>query len=150
MLEEVQISGLKSTYYTMPQLVAQQPQRVIKNVYLLSPFDNAVIQRKRLNTLFNFDYQTEIYYPVHKRQYGYFSMPILYGTEFIGRLDPKAHRAQKLLEIRNLVLEPHIKIDHQLITKLRAKLWEFTEFNQCETFKVVKAQPRKLLDTLNP
>ncbi len=43
---------------------------------ILSPFDNAVIQRDRLKALFDFDYQIECYVPSTKRKYGYFSLPL--------------------------------------------------------------------------
>jgi uncharacterized protein YcaQ len=103
-----------------------------------------VIQRKRLLDLFDFDYQTEIYYPVSKRRYGYFSLPILYGTRFIGRIDPKAHRDRKLLEVRNLALEPGVKITDQLISHLKNKLIAFAEFNDCHEIQVAKSSPSNL------
>ena len=39
---------------------------------ILSPFDNLLIQRKRMQSLFNFDYLLECYVPEAKRQFGYF------------------------------------------------------------------------------
>ena len=67
---------------------------------ILSPFDNAVIQRDRLIDLFGFDYQIECYVPEPKRKYGYFCLPLLLGSEFVGRVDAKAHRATGTLEIK--------------------------------------------------
>jgi len=124
------------------------PARVYKQIHFLSPFDNAIIQRKRLSELFNFDYQTEIYYPVKKRKYGYFSLPILYGTDFIGRMDPKALRDQKVLQINNLALEPWVKMDDKLISSLQNKLQDFACFNQCEHFTIIKSTPSPLKSIL--
>ena len=144
----LKIGGNRNSYYTLPEVLDQLPLRSSNQVHLLSPFDNTVIQRKRLKDIFGFDYQTEIYYPVHKRVYGYFSMPILYGTTFIGRMDPKAHRQQKVLEIRNLALEEGVQITDGLIAKLQQKLQEFADFNECETWQIKHTTPASLRSKL--
>jgi uncharacterized protein YcaQ len=144
----VEIGKSNRTYFSFPDFLEKIPGRVIKQLHFLSPFDNAVIQRKRLNELFGFDYQTEIYYPVNKRKYGYFSLPVLHGTEFIGRMDPKAFRDQKVLEIRNLALEPWVKITDRLVDDMKSKLAEFAMFNDCLEFKVNKTTPAFLKSVL--
>lgn len=128
-------------FYTTPDRIEQMPKRVNKAVYLLSPFDNAIIQRKRLAYFFNFDYQTEIYLPAHKRVYGYFALPILWGTEFIGRLDPKAVRKTGVLIINNLQIEPRVRINDQLLWALKNALHDFALFNGCESFQISKSEP---------
>lgn len=147
-LAPLQVKGLRSLYFSLPEVLENMPGRVSKQVHFLSPFDNAVIQRRRLKELFDFNYQTEIYYPVHKRVYGYFSLPILYGTRFIGRMDPKAHRDGKVLEIKNMVLEPYVKVNDQLIVKLREKLHEFAAFNECDKIVFVNTRPAVLKTAL--
>lgn len=72
---------------------------------ILSPFDNLIIQRRRLKDLFNFDYQLECYLPAAQRTYGYFTLPVLVGETLLLRLDAKAHRAEARLEIRALHFE---------------------------------------------
>jgi uncharacterized protein YcaQ len=145
----VSVGNLKRTYYALPGSVEAIPARVVPQMHFLSPFDNAVIQRKRVQRLFKFDYQTEIYYPVDKRKYGYFSLPILYGTEFIGRMDPKAHRHRKVLEIRNLVIEPGIKVSEKLIHDLKSKLSDFATFNNCSEYTITKSKPEYLKSALS-
>ena len=136
-------------FYSTPDQLAQIPKRANKSVYLISPFDNAIIQRKRLDYFFNFNYQTEIYLPPHKRVYGYFAMPILWGTEFIGRLDPKAVRKTGVLIINNLQIEPRVKINDRLTAALKKALWEFALFNGCDSFQVLKSDPSQLAAWLN-
>ena len=145
----VTVGSLKRTYYASPGSIKAIPARVVPQMHFLSPFDNAVIQRKRLQDIFDFDYQTEIYYPVDKRKYGYFSLPILYGTDFIGRMDPKAHRDKKLLEIRNLVMEPGVKLNERLIYDLKSKLLQFADFNGCMEYRISKSNPGFLKSALS-
>ncbi|MCF2494789.1 DNA glycosylase AlkZ-like family protein [Dyadobacter chenhuakuii] len=50
-------------------------------VLILSPFDILNVFRHRLKDFFDFDYQIECFVPASKRQYGYFSLPILCGDQ---------------------------------------------------------------------
>jgi uncharacterized protein YcaQ len=76
--------------------------RTRNRMLILSPFDNSVIQRDRLKTLFQYDYQIECYLPQTKRRYGYFCLPLLYRDRFVGRVDCKAHRKDRRLEVKSL------------------------------------------------
>ncbi len=86
-------------------------QKAINNQFnanyttLLSPFDPMIWDRQRTMDLFNFEYTIECYLPKEKRKYGYFNLPILHNGELIGRLDAKAHRKEKIFEIRQLHFE---------------------------------------------
>jgi len=70
----------------------------------LSPLD-PVSARGRAKPLFGFDYVWEVYKPVEKRSFGYYTMPILWGDQLVGRLDPKLDRTTGTLVILGLWLE---------------------------------------------
>lgn len=101
-------------------------------VKILSPFDNLVIHRDRLMALFNFDYRLECYVKPEKRQYGYFSLPILYGTDFVAKIDCKAHRAEGVLEILNFYLQKEIHNTADFFDLLVLELKQFAGFNHCQ------------------
>lgn len=107
---------------------------------ILSPFDNSLIHRDRLTSLFEFDYRIECYVPAAKRVYGYFCLPILYQNELVGRLDCKAHRSIKELEVISLHLEKTVKNKELFFFELEQELMRFAAFNQCSTIndKVIK------------
>ncbi len=120
----------------LPMLLAPSPQ-----VRLLNPFDNLVIQRQRLLHLFNFNYQIEVYVPSAKRKIGYYSLPILYQQQFIGQMDVKAVRAQKLLLVQHLVLSQSTALTEELRQALWQALNDYAAFNGCEQWQLVKAEP---------
>jgi uncharacterized protein YcaQ len=111
---------------------------------ILSPFDNAAIQRDRLKCLFDYDYQIECYVPEKKRVYGYFCLPILYRDRFVGRVDCKAHRAQRRLELKALHIEERVFGDEELVLALAQALPDFAEFQECDTVSVTKVEPQRL------
>ncbi len=76
--------------YTLSSHLKKAGARVSAPVVrILSPFDNLVILRNRLSSLFNFPFALECYLPAEKRSFGYFAQPILFGDEFVGKIDFK-------------------------------------------------------------
>ena len=76
---------------------------------LLCPFDPILRDRARCLRRFAFDYRFEAFTPAPKRQYGYYVLPILEGDRLVGRLDPKLHREEGILEVRGLWWEAGIR-----------------------------------------
>ena len=123
-----------SLYYIEPERLEQPMPRLDNCLKILSPFDNAVIQRKRLIDLFAFDYQLECYVPAPKRRYGYLALPLLYKDNFVGRMDCKAHRADKVLEIKGLFFESGHDTP-EVHTALDKALPDFAGFQGCDSVR---------------
>lgn len=98
--------------------------------------------------LFGFDYQIECYTPAAKRKYGYFTLPILHVDRMVGRLDPKAHRTDGVMEVRTLHLEPGVKPTADLVDGLRDALAQFAEWHGTPEVVVRKAAARGLAKAL--
>ncbi len=127
------IDGLPNAYAKTAEL-KQITADCTPSVHLLSPFDNAVIHRQRLQQLFGFDYRLECYVPAAKRQFGYFCLPILFGDFFVGRIDCKAHRKEQRLEVISLHLDTEPANSELFFMLLKLKLQQFAEFNGCDTW----------------
>lgn len=110
-------------------LNTRQQRRTLR---FLSPFDSAVIQRKRLKQLFDFDYQIECYVPAAKRQYGYFVLPILWGTELVARIDLKADRPAHTLKVLNFVSEDRFSPTESFFHQLSKTLKQFAKAHDCQ------------------
>jgi len=130
--EVVEIAVADKTYYALPDTLAllNKPlnRRALK---ILSPFDNLLIQRKRMKDLFDFDYQLECYVPAAKRKVGYFVLPVLWDGRFVARMDCKADRKTKTLNILNLVYEPGFTATDDFFQSLEKALADFVAFNEC-------------------
>jgi uncharacterized protein YcaQ len=70
----------------------------------LAPLD-PVSARGRAKTLFGFNYVWEVYKPEHKRKFGYYTLPILWGDQLVGRFDSKLDRPTNTLIILGFWLE---------------------------------------------
>lgn len=108
---------------------------------LLSPFDPVVWHRERASALFGFDYRLECYTPAPKRKYGYFTLPILHRDRIVGRLDPKAHRAEGTFEVKMLHLEPGVRMDDDLADALAATLERIAAWHGTPRVVVTASNP---------
>ena len=75
--------------------------RRIDAAALLSPFDPVVWARPRAERLFDFHYRIEIYTPVEKRVFGYYSLPVLIDDRVVGRIDLKSDRQNRVLRVQS-------------------------------------------------
>ena len=107
----------------------------------LSPFDNLIWDRQRVEDLFRFEYRAEMYQPVAKRKYGYYVLPILHRGRLVGRLDPKADRKAGTLIVRALYLEPGQAITDELVDSLVSALREFMAFHDSQRLRIEQSEP---------
>ncbi len=89
---------------------ARMPRR-ITHTALLSPFDPVVWHRPRAERMFGFHYRIEIYTPAHKRQFGYYTLPLLMDDALVGRIDLKSDRQQRVLRVQSAWREAGASID---------------------------------------
>jgi uncharacterized protein YcaQ len=101
-LVAISIEGhAKAEHWVEPQTVDATPASAEALVHILSPFDPLIIQRKRLELLFDYDHRFEAYVPKEKRVVGYFALPVLVGDEIIAAIDLKTDRKEQALLIQS-------------------------------------------------
>jgi uncharacterized protein YcaQ len=76
---------------------------------LICPFDPVIRDRARLERRFGFAYRFEAFVPKPKRIYGYYTLPLLRGDRFVGRVDLKFDRQAGVLIVRGPWWEPEMK-----------------------------------------
>ena len=140
--ELLQIRTGGNRYYALPAALDLLRKPLARSkLKILSPFDNLLIQRKRIQALFDFNYQMECYVPEAKRQYGYFSLPILWEGRLVARMDCKAEKKKSLLHIHHLALEPGLAKTEAFAVALCKELAPFLAFNNCSDLRLHRTTP---------
>lgn len=159
MFAQVQVEGGRETYLVMSEDVAAleslekgrapkswnpKETTTLEEVTLLAPLD-IVSARGRARKLFDFDYTWEVYVPAHKRRWGYYVLPILYGDDLVARLDPKLDRATMTLEIKGFWFEEDAPVkDKAFASALARGLIRFAEFLEAGRIQISTIHPPRL------
>ena len=133
----VPVEGFKALFYyraedePLMQAVLTETLDRKPRMEILAPLDPMLWDKALVTALWDFCYSWEIYTPADKRKYGYYNLPILWGTDFIGRIETAADRKTHTLRVKNIWLEPGIRRTKKLQTALARTLRRFAVFNNC-------------------
>ena len=97
----------------------------------MAPLDPLFWDKTLILALWDYRYSWEIYTPAVKRKYGYYTLPILFGDRFTGRIEAVADRKKKILCVKGLWWEPDVRQTQKLNTALERTLRNFAAFNDC-------------------
>ncbi|CAN5190357.1 winged helix-turn-helix domain-containing protein [soil metagenome] len=114
-LVPVRVEGWASPAYLHRD--ARIPRR-LEGMALLSPFDPVVWARARTERMFGFRYRIEIYTPGPRRQYGYYTLPVLQDEALVGRIDLKSDRQNRALRVQSAWVEARHSPDVPRIAQL--------------------------------
>lgn len=116
---EVKVEGWRAMHYALnsdakllndlsagrvPQAWTPLETTTMEEVVFLAPLD-PVSARGRAKVVFGFDYVWEVYKPEHKRKFGYYTLPILWGDRLVARFDSKLDRTTNTFVILGFWLE---------------------------------------------
>ncbi len=149
LLLRCEVEGWEAPGYIHPanaQFARQAARGTLRHTgtTLLSPFDPVVWDRARLFDLWGFHYRIEVYTPAPQRRFGYYTLPILHRGRLVGRLDPKAHRASGVLEIRQMHLEDGVEPSLDLVEGLADVLATFAAWQNLSRVEIGGSDPPAL------
>ncbi len=133
----VEVEGMKRRLYVqsadLPKLEQLgRPFCGAKGARLLPPLDGMLWDRKLIAALFGFSYKWEIYTPKDQRKYGYYTLPVLYGERFAGRVEPVCERKKKRLTVRRFWPERGFRLTDAFFSALEAAMQELRAFHEME------------------
>ena len=97
----------------------------------LAPLDPLFWDKDLIAALWDFRYAWEIYVPADKRKYGSYTLPILWGDRFIGRIAAAADHGAGILRVRDIWYEPGVRLTKTLRAAVGRALTRFARFNDC-------------------
>lgn len=116
---EVKVEGWRAVQYALgsdaklladlsagrvPQAWTPLETNTTEEVVFLAPLD-PVSARGRAKILFGFNYVWEVYKPKEKRQFGYYTLPVLWGDQLVARFDSKFDKTTNTFIILGFWLE---------------------------------------------
>lgn len=109
-IKELSVEGCKLPFYYKTEDKAILQDAAISNRYkkrleFIAPLDNLLWDRELIKELFGFEYKWEIYTPVKDRRFGYYVLPVLYGEDFIGRIEIVRNKKEKKFDVKNIWYE---------------------------------------------
>ena len=99
----------------------------------LAPLDPLLWDRRLIRELFGFDYTWEIYTPAEKRKYGVYTLPILSGERFAGRIDAAADRRRGVLTVKNVYYESGVRRTKKLDAAISSAARRLARLNGCKS-----------------
>jgi len=143
-IRSVAVEGIKTPFYyrcedeDLMQEIINGTEDARSRMSFIAPLDPLMWDKALIRSLWDFQYSWEIYTPAEKRKYGYYTLPILYGERFVGRIDTVADRKQGILTVKGLWWEPGIRQTAKLENALKRTLKIFSDFNECKTVKYIE------------
>ena len=136
------VEGIKTRFYYRaedePLMQAVLAGTIDKKARMefLAPLDPLLWDKTLVAALWGFRYSWEIYTPVSRRQYGYYTLPVLWGCDFIGRIEATSDQKSSTLRVKNFWLEPGVRQTKKLQLSLDRTLRRFASFNDCTTVEL--------------
>ena len=106
----------------------------------IAPLDPMMWDKSLIQSVFDFQYSWEIYTPAVKRKYGYYTLPIIFGDRFVGRIDTAADRKNGILRVKGIWWEPGVRQTKKLANALEKTLKQFARFNECNDFEKIVSE----------
>lgn len=140
-VNSVMVEGIKQVFYyrsvdePLMQAVLDGNVDLKPRMSFLAPLDPLMWDKALVLAIWDFQYSWEIYTPAIKRKYGYYTLPILYGEKFVGRIEAIPDRAEHILHVKGLWWEDGVRLTKKLNADLNKMLMNFGRFNDCESYE---------------
>lgn len=145
----VMVEGVKVPFYYLAsdeelmQKILEGTADLKPRMSFIAPLDPLMWDKALVQTLWDFQYSWEIYTPAVKRKYGYYTLPILFGDKFVGRIEAVPDRKEEVLVVKGLWWEDNVRVTGKMRDALDRALKKFAGFNDCQSFEYMAKNVEK-------
>jgi hypothetical protein len=148
MVIEVSVEGLTEILFMRASDLPQMDEAVIKRApkakaAFIAPLDNFMWNRDLIENLFDFNYVWEVYKPPKDREYGYYTLPVLYGDQIVARVDGKLDRKTRILTINGWWWQPQVIPDEAMLNAIQTCMKEFGAYLEVNAIQAGDAVDKK-------
>ena len=135
----VTVEGIKQPFYyraeddSLMRSIKDGSADLKPRMSFIAPLDPLMWDKALILALWDYQYAWEIYTPADKRKYGYYTLPIIFGDRFVGRIEAVSDRKQGVLNVRGLWWEKGVRQSKKLNAALERTLKNFAKFNDCQS-----------------
>ena len=139
-VNSVMVEGIKQPFHyraedePLMRAVVEGKADLKPRMAFLAPLDPLMWDKDLVFAIWDFRYSWEIYTPAVKRKYGYYTLPILYGDKFVGRIEAIPDRKDHILRVKGLWWEDGVRQTKKLNAELNKTLLKFSKFNDFEGY----------------
>ena len=139
----IEVEGFKPLFYyrseddQLMQEVIEGAADLKPRMSFIAPLDPLMWDKALILALWDYRYAWEIYTPAAKRKYGYYTLPILFGERFVGRIEAVPDRKAHVLQVKGLWWEPNFRVTKKAEAGLERTLREFAKFNECKSVESI-------------
>ena len=139
-VKAVMVEGIKQAFYyraeddSLMQAVMDGSADLKPRMSFIAPLDPLMWDKALVFAICDYQYSWEIYTPAVKRKYGYYTLPILFGEKFVGRIEAIPDRKTHILHVKGLWWEDGVRLTKKLNAELEKTLKAFCRFNECESY----------------
>ena len=143
-IRSIIVEGEKVPFYyrmedeTLMQEILDGSADLKPRMSFIAPLDPLLWDKALVLSLWGFRYSWEIYTPAVKRKYGYYTLPMIYGDRYVGRIEAIPDRKEGVLQVKGLWWEPGIRQTKRIQDALHRKLLDFGKFNDCQRVEILK------------
>ena len=103
-LVPVDVEGVRGKRFVLAEEVGllEAPPEPAPSVAFIAPFDALLWDTTLLASLFDFEYVWEGFFPPAKRRWGWYTMPIVFGDRFVGRIEPRIDVQDAAVRVLNI------------------------------------------------
>ena len=141
-IRSIIVEGIKQPFYYLSsddelmQMIMSGNADLKPRMSFIAPLDPLFWDKSLIQALWDYQYSWEIYTPVAKRKYAYYTLPVLHGEHFVGRIYVVPDKERSVLVVKGLWWEPGIRQSSKLKSALEKTLNAFSKFNDCKGFEI--------------